>query len=402
MLNSFRRLFSSSQNRKARRAYPRPQLLQLEGRIVPANFQVTSLADTVASDSVITLREAITLANNTAGNDIINFSFGSGSSPYTITITTALPNIFDASTAGTLTITGLGSSSLTIDANQGNFGIFTIDTGGNLTISGVTVSGANISSGTGGGFNNFGTLTVSNSTISGNTVGDFGGGIYNNGALTVSNSTLSGNRANFGAGVFNNSNSTSTISNSTFSANKATTLGGGFNNFGTNGIVTLTNSTLSGNSARGTSDGGGIYNSGGCTLNIANTIIANSTVINSSSLINDYDGTGTVNLISPSTAANNLVSQGSFIWATTKTSAEINLGTLANNGGPTQTLALLNGSAAIGAGNATVSNASPVNGVDQRGFSRITSDIGAYAVSNLIQVTTTADTINPTDGVTSF
>ena len=74
LLNAFRRLFSNSQNRKARRAYPRPQLLQLEGRIVPANFQVTSLADTVASDSVITLREAITLANTTAGNDTIDFA----------------------------------------------------------------------------------------------------------------------------------------------------------------------------------------------------------------------------------------------------------------------------------------------------------------------------------------
>ena len=108
-----------------------------------------------------------------------------------------------------------------------------------------------------------------------------------------------------------------------------------------------------------------------------------------------------MNLISPSTAANNLVSQGSFIWATTKTSAEINLGTLQNNGGPTQTLALLNGSAAIGTGNASISNAAPINALDQRGFSRITSDIGAYAVSNLIQVTTTSDTLNPTDGVTS-
>ena len=65
-------------------------------------------------------------------------------------------------------------------------------------------------------------------------------------------------------------------------------------------------------------------------------------------------------------------------------------------------MALGTDSVAIGAGNATISNAAPVNSLDQRGFSRITSDIGAYAVRNLIQVTTTADTVNPIDNVTSL
>ena len=46
LLNAFRSLFTNSQNRKARRASSRPELLQLEGRIVPTIFQVTSLADT--------------------------------------------------------------------------------------------------------------------------------------------------------------------------------------------------------------------------------------------------------------------------------------------------------------------------------------------------------------------
>jgi len=87
-----------------------------------------------------------------------------------------------------------------------------------------------------------------------------------------------------------------------------------------------------------------------------------------------------VNLTSPSTAANNLVSQGTFSWATTNTSAEINLGSLANNGGPTQTLALLIGSVAIATGDATISNAAPVNGLDQRGVTRSSTapSIGAF------------------------
>ncbi|NBR08001.1 MAG: CSLREA domain-containing protein [Planctomycetes bacterium] len=63
-------------------------------------------------------------------------------------------------------------------------------------------------------------------------------------------------------------------------------------------------------------------------------------------------------------------------------------------------MALLPGSVAIAAGNSTISNASPVSGLDQRGINRTTSDIGAYSFG--IQVTTTADTVNSTDGVTSL
>ena len=51
----------------------------------------------------------------------------------------------------------------------------------------------------GGGIYNTGTLTVQNSTLSGNTTGGngSGGGIYNTGTLTVQNSTLSGNTSQF-------------------------------------------------------------------------------------------------------------------------------------------------------------------------------------------------------------
>ena len=506
-LNAFKNLFTPKTNKTSLKKgiRRRLELLGLEERVVPATFTVINNSDLGAGS----LREAITLANTTAGDDTIDFNFASGSSPYTITLASALPNIIDANTvvgagtAGTVTITGLGASSLTIDGSQGGFNIFRINTGGNLTISGVTVSGANISGnglasnnlgGNGGAFNNLGTLFVSNSTISGNTA-DSGGGIRTYGALTVSNSTISNNNASsYGGGIcsdgsitvinstisgntssktnsgtintYNNGSQTygafygsvggglylntgtATISNSTISGNTASftntgTLkvgniyagnGGGisiynatvaisnstisgnsasFTNSGTltnanfylgygggimfnQGTLNVTNSTISGNSAATalgnsippTFVGGGIYNR--ATLNIANTIIANSTDgASTPALIDDYDGTGTVNLTSPSTAANNLLSTGTFSWATTKTSAEINLGTLANNGGPTQTLALLSGSVAIGAGNATISNAAPVNGLDQRGINRTTSDIGAYSYG--IQVTTTAD-----------
>ena len=59
------------------------------------------------------------------------------------------------------------------------------------------------------------------------------------------------------------------------------------------------------------------------------------------------------------------------------------LGPSANNGGPTQTIALLSGSPAIDAGDPQVCAKPPVNGADQRGYVRpgtghATCSIGAY------------------------
>src|SRR5262249_44043164 len=63
------------------------------------------------------------------------------------------------------------------------------------------------------------------------------------------------------------------------------------------------------------------------------------------------------------------------------------LGPLADNGGPTQTMALLPGSPALNAAGPALAPAT-----DQRGFARgAAPDIGAYEASHLIVVTTTAD-----------
>ncbi len=108
-------------------------------------IQVTTTLDTVdPSDNLTSLREAITLANTTPGNDQISVNL-TGANPYTITLAGALPNIVSANTsvsggtAGTVTITGLGASNLNINGNLGGFSIFNIASGGNLFISGVTV-----------------------------------------------------------------------------------------------------------------------------------------------------------------------------------------------------------------------------------------------------------------------
>jgi hypothetical protein len=420
LTNVFRPRGVPTLRRRSRRPAQQISLESLELRQMLSVNTVTTTADSGAGS----LRQAILDANATSANDEIVFAaslFTNGVG--TITLASGLPAIAATSGAGSLSITGPGASSLTIDANQGNFSIFSINKAGNLTISGVTATGAKLF-GDGGAFNNSGTLNLYSSTISGNSVARkgnanagggisnsnsgtvtvsnstinnnsayYGGGISNRGSLTITNSTLSGNTGNYGGGIFNSG--TLTVSNSTIDNSKSAYYGGGVFNTGTltvsnstlyknsgyygggifnrfSGTLTITNSTLSGNTA--TSSGGGIANEG--TLNIANTIIANSPSGE------DYVGSNRaiVNVTFPSTAANNLVSQGTFAWATTKTSAEINLGALANNGGPTQTLALLTGSVAIATGNASIGNAAPVNGLDQRGYARssTTPSIGAF------------------------
>ena len=180
-------------------------------------------------------------------------------------------------------------------------------------------------------FNDGGTLTVQNSTISGNSdPWGWSGAIFNDGTLTVQDSTFSGNSAPDGAG--------GAIYNS--------------------GPLTVQDSTFSGNAAL---YDGTIYNSYS-TMNLSNTIIANTT--SGSDCVND--GSIGVN-------DHNLIGDGSCSPAL---SGDPKLGPLADNGGTTQTMALLPGSPAIDAGNDATCLAT-----DQRGITRPQGahcDIGAY------------------------
>ena len=397
LLNSFRRLFSNSQNRKARRAsaLPRIELFRFEDRITPSNSPI--FVSTNADAGAGSLRQAIIDANATAGNDIINFSI---TGTITLdsqnnTVNASLPTILDANatasgtggtgtTVGTLTITGPGASSLTISGLDGgnnarDFNIFNIASGGNLSISGVTVSGAQTSQAFGAFKNSGGTLTVSNSILSGNSARYGGGGIGNNGGtVTVSNSTISGNSARYGGGIFNSISGTLTVSNSTLSGNSARYGGGIFSS----GTVTITNSTISGNTGTGTR-GGGINNFTGGTLNIANTIIANS--ISGG----DFAGGGII-----VTNTNNLVKDGTLNNTTGNSSGsgdisgDPHLGLLQDNGGPTKTMALLTPSPAISTTLLVTPN------LDQRGFTRINNDIGAYT----FYLAPTVTNVSPTSG----
>ena len=259
-----------------------------------ATFTVNSQADIVGAapltdgicataynngvpNGVCTLRAAIMEANHAPGGP---HTISVPPGLYTLTIPSAGT---DSETAGALKITagmsiiGLGASNTIIDAN----GAITSDRGFRVTAStaitvnivGITIrNGAPIHGGgiqnIGGGIYNQGTLTLTATTVSGNSA-DFSGGIDNEGFLTLINSTVSGNNARLqivSAGGIANEGGTLTLVNSTVSGNNAGFGGGGIYNtlsgpFGTTGgTLTLINSTVSGNKAN--TDGAGIWNGG--------------------------------------------------------------------------------------------------------------------------------------------
>jgi filamentous hemagglutinin family protein len=251
----------------------------------------------------------------------------------------------------------------------------------NLTLNGAslpssTVSGNNavrVFTIAGGSTVNMNNLTV----INGNDP-VLGGGILVTGGstLNLSNSTFTGNNtAGLGGALRNELGNTINISNSTFFGNSAGLNGGALNNLG--GTYTVNNSTFFGNSA---GFGGAIYNSIG-TMSIANSIIIGNNSPNGQE-INTGVGGGTLTFTGPNIVGVNGVSgiSGTVGGVTPITpigaASTVISTTLANNGGPTQTFALVSGSPAINAG----SNAG-VAATDQRGLPRIFGDrvdIGSF------------------------
>ena len=182
----------------------------------------------------------------------------------------------------------------------------------------------------GGALSNSGeTLTLSNSTVVWNNA-DVGGGIFNEGPLALTDSTVWGNVAFQGGGITNQSR-TLTVTNSTVSLNTAR-YGGGIENQA-DGLLTLTNSTVSGNAAP---NGGGIYNVDGGELTASGTLINND-------CLGDPALPGGHNIESPGDTCG--FDQGTDLVNVSVD--DLKLGPLQDNGGPTQTHALLPGSVAI-------------------------------------------------------
>jgi CSLREA domain-containing protein len=326
---------------------------------MPAVITVTSLADDIAPDGLVTLREAILAAETDRSVD--GSTAGSGADTI----------VFDPSLAGTLRLNAIGDSTagpsafgittdVTIDGFNGNSGVtiardqgvsnlrlFAVDSSGSLTLKGLTLA-----DGTGGQ----------------------GGAVFNRGAFTASGVTFTANAATTGGAIFNDSGSL-TLTNSTLTANTVTGSGGAV--FSRNGMTVVLHSTLAGNMASvgGRSlhmlaDGGTI----GATL--------------SNSILSGADATGTDVVIGSINGGFTAINgTNNILWTGIGTGPLVNtlatdprLGPLANNGGPVRTLAPAADSPALDAADPAVASALTV---DQRGtvFTRIANgraDIGAF------------------------
>ncbi|MEJ2239377.1 MAG: choice-of-anchor Q domain-containing protein, partial [Gemmatimonadales bacterium] len=247
-----------------------------------------------------------------------------------------------------------GEGNLILDG-QDNHRVLSVPSGSRVTLDGITVTRGYIDDGNGGGIANGGRLTLLNSAVK-NSVArltsrylkrGYGGGIHNTETVTLINCTVSGNTARGtwqpptwcwegpcpdvfvggdGGGIDNRK--TLLLINSTVSENEAEGIGGGiYNQYGH--VGRYTNSTISGNRAL---RGGAIYNNSGGTLTVTNTLV--------NGVCNEPYGAVVSN-------GYNVESPGDTCGFDQETdqvnvsAEELNLGRLADNGGPTMTHALL-------------------------------------------------------------
>jgi hypothetical protein len=395
----------------------------------PAPCVTNPIVTTNADSGAGSLRDAIA---NACDGSTITFS-GLVSSP--ITLTTG-----ELAIDKNLTIQGPGANLLSVSGGNTALHVFKIGSvtpAVNVTLSGMTISGGNANGGgnddDGGGvlYDGAGAVTVTSSTISGNTAGHGGGISVEGGTAAITNSTISGNTATSIAGGILNMQSTVTITNSTISGNTATISGGGVlveggtatitnstisgnssSSFGSpsfgagggilnvdNGSVTITNCTISGNMALGTGvnclgcGGGGLSTFG--TTTVLNTVIAGNSTTTAGPDVGVF-GNGVLisqghNLIGKSDGSSgftNGVNGDQLGSIAMPLDPKLELDQMGNpflkaNGGPTKTIALLSGSPAIDAGDDTVFGPPLSLMSDQRGpdFTRKAGshvDIGAF------------------------
>jgi parallel beta helix pectate lyase-like protein len=390
--------------------------LAATGSAQAATFTVTNLNDQGAGS----LRQAIFDANNNGlGSDDIVFASGLTG---TISVGADISNNLYPETP--MSIQGPGPGQIALQAVNGVDSVFFTDAdfgsspGVPITISGVTITGGNadgsLFTDSGGGiYNRDAALTVSDTVISGNHADDDGGGIYSYSALgsvTVVNSTVSGNDAtptdaSSYAGAIFSKYSDVTIRNSTIADNKSGGDGGAIymsSGGGSGGSLSIENSTIANNAslAHGPDDeGGGVWIADFDGTNDNRLDIKSSTITGNSVGGSGGEGGGVYALLPASRvsiqntiAANNTGTTGNDIYSYyggqlgfslvkdpsnstgiahsfTSTGPNINgvdpqLGGLANNGGATQTEAPSASSPVIDKGNGFGLN------TDQRGVLR--------------------------------
>jgi CSLREA domain-containing protein len=366
-------------------------LLALAGPAAANTFNVTTTDDdSGACDADCSLREAVDAANANAGADTINVPAGH----YLLTSQNVLTILDDTS------IVGADARGVVVDGG-GQTEVFDNETG-TSTISHLTITGGS-NPDQGGGVFNDAALTLDDVAVVGNTAtntdpanfGAQGGGIFNNNQMTLTHVLIANNTAQGGVskstggqggGLFANDHTD--LTNVTISGNQATAApdaqfpdgqGGGIF---ANDVTTLHNVTITNNSGSGAADNA----AGGVELNdhvtFLNTIVAGNTrdgaesdcvVLAPFAVVVDGGHNLTGDTSCQLTGAGDLQSTNPL------------LGTLANNGGGTDTHALLAGSPAINAADAAQCPAD-----DQRFLPRPAlggCDIGAFEVQSAAAVT---------------
>jgi len=304
-----------------------------------------------------------------------------------------------------ISVLGSGATTTIIDGGAHGTVVTVSNTNAKVSLANLTIRNGFANSG--GGISNIGTLAISYSKLSGNVAygliaGGAGGGIANSGTLTINSSTVTGNTSKGqdihtgrGGGIVNWGKLT--MNQSTLSSNTSNSAGGGGGGIYNYGSAVIINSTLSGNGTSGTS-GGGIFNNPAGNLSISNSTLANNFAGSGGGIF----GTATATLQNSIVANNsggdcggilssngyNLSSDGNcnFSGPGDMNNTDPLLGPLQNNGGPTQTMALLPGSLAIDAGNPNgcTDGQGHLLKTDQRGQPRPDKedsggcDIGAY------------------------
>jgi hypothetical protein len=413
-------------------------LLSLAAAASGATLTVNSTSDDgngMCTSSKCTLRDAV--LNVAPAFDEIDFSLPANS---TITLTNG-QIVIDKSVA----IKGPGANLLTVQrsaaAGTANFRVFSVESNSAVQISGLTISNGKITGANGGAISNAGTgeldltnviitgnsaslgagiystgvIVANNTAISGNTAGFTAGGVYSTGLTILINCTVSGNTAGFDTGGIATAGSGAMLQlrNSTVSGNTGgissqgtltatqSTISGNTSNGGRgagidveSGTATLTSCTISNNTLNGGSTGGGgglgVFN--GSTVNLKNTIIAKNTAPTGPDLAGPITSKG-YNLIGNSKDAPAITKATGDQIGIDSAQIDPKLGPLHDNGGPTQTQALLPGSPAIDKGDSsgTKPNTGEPFTTDQRGFALPVdsplinnasdgSDIGAYEV----------------------
>ncbi len=363
-----------------------PRALAISALMVGSVGVTVALAGPAAGSGGVTLYVNSNPTNSNAGNDCtqllapcatVSYAVSRAATGDTIEVAGTIDdNVNDVPTDITLTISGdeAPSDSPAVLNGGGAGTVVTVPSRSNVTLDYLTIqNGSN--AGSGGGIENNGTLTLNNSTVTGNSsTGANGGGIDNTGTLTVSYSTISGNTANQNGGGISSEAGTITVSDTTISGNTADGDGGGIDLAA--GPGQITDSTITANTA---GSGGGIDNGSG-NLTVVDATISS----NSSYGIVGSNVTTAATIVAEDTPADcqssvtstgyDLSSDSSCGFTSTGDMENANpeLGGLADNGGPTLTLLPGPGPAVGAIPNLTTLDSFLVCGgaTDQRGVNR--------------------------------